>query len=169
VLDKAFNKDKAHQGTGCIAPEMVEKPKKETLELKEEIPWSPTRKQDDEKEVSIKSNIVSKEKDVEKAPKAEAAQPQVDKHETEAPKLDGPKIVGKVDLTKPKKTTKKAAKEEPKEEVVPVAEPEVIADSTCSKEDVVDENHIQTKRVALDGPKTHGQDRAQTRPLRAAP
>src|SRR5882757_5815209 len=72
VLDKAFNKDKAIKAQ-ADSTKMVEKPSKVTLELKEEIPFS-HKKQHDEKEVSIKSNIVSKEKEVEKAPKVETPQ-----------------------------------------------------------------------------------------------
>jgi hypothetical protein len=90
VLDKAFNKDKAIKAQ-ADSTKMVEKPKKETLELKDEIPVTAAKKLEDEKEVTIKSNIVSKEKETVKAPaKTEAVEPVVDKHETEAPKLDGP-------------------------------------------------------------------------------
>ena len=177
VLDKAFNKDKAIKAQ-ADSTKMVEKPKKETLELKDEIPVTAAKKLEDEKEVTIKSNIVSKEKEVVKAPaKTEPVEPAVDKHETEAPKLDGPKIVGKVDLTKPKKTTKKAVTEEaPKaeEEKVVVPEPEVKVEPVIEKvaeEPVVDENFIQRKRVELEGPKIMGKielkpDRSELPPKR---
>jgi translation initiation factor IF-2 len=173
LLDKAFNKDKAIKAQ-ADSTKMVEKPKKETLELKDEIPVTAAKKLEDEKEVTIKTNIVSKEKEVEKAPvKVEVVAPAADKHETEAPKLEGTKVVGKVDLTaKPKKTTKKEAPaEEPKvEEVVapPVVEPEVkvVAPEVKIVETpvvtvapvvpVVDENFIQRKTVTLEGPKIMG-------------
>ena len=51
LLDKAFNKDKAIK-TQADNTKMVEKPKKEALELKEEIPVS-SKIQEEEKEVSI--------------------------------------------------------------------------------------------------------------------
>ncbi len=157
ALEKAFNKDKAIKAQADNT-KMVEKPKKETLELKEEIPITAARKQEDEKIVQIKSNLVSKEKEATPAP-AKAEEPAVDKFEAEAPKLDGPKIVGKVDLTKPKKTTKKA--EEPKvEEPAPVAEQPVVEEKPAvvekPAEEVPDENFIQRKTVTLEGPKIMG-------------
>ncbi|MBS1686857.1 MAG: translation initiation factor IF-2 [Bacteroidetes bacterium] len=159
ALEKAFNKDKAIKAQADNT-KMVEKPKKETLELKEEIPITAARKQEDEKIVQIKSNIVSKEKEATPAPTAKVEEPAVDKFEAEAPKLDGPKIVGKVDLTKPKKTTKKA--EEPKVEEQPVAkvepQPDVVAETPVETpaEPAVDENFIQRKTVTLEGPKIMG-------------
>jgi translation initiation factor IF-2 len=176
LLDKAFNKDKAIKAQADNT-KMVEKPKKETLELADGIPPS-SKKQEEEKEVSIKSNIVSKEKEVEKAPlKVTAPEPQVEKMETEAHKLEGPKIVGKVDLTKPKKVTKKVVEEPKVEEVAPVAEPEVTAVApvieapVVDTTPVVDANHIQMKRVELEGPKIMGKielkpDRSELPPKR---
>ena len=103
ALEKAFNKDKAIKELQADNTKMVEKPKKETLELKEEIPITAAKKLDDEKEVIIKSNIVSKEAEV-KAP-AKVEEPVAEKMEREAPKLEGPKVVGKVDLDKPKENS----------------------------------------------------------------
>lgn len=165
VLEKAFNKDKAIKAQADNT-KMVEKPKKETLELKEEIPVTAARKQEDEKIVQIKSNLVSKEKEATPAPVAKVEEPAVDKFEAEAPKLDGPKIVGKVDLNKPKKTAAKKVEEPKVEEPQPVAEqpavvepqPEVKAEPVAEKpaEPVVDENFIQRKTVTLEGPKIMG-------------
>ena len=106
MLDKAFNKDRAIKAQADNT-KMVEKPKKETLELTQEIPVH-TKKGEDEKELQIKSNLAVK--GTEKAPKVEEPVVQSEKIETETHKLDGPKIVGKVDLNKPKKTAAKKEK-----------------------------------------------------------
>ena len=170
LLDKAFNKDKAIKAQADNT-KMIEKPKKETLELSQEIPVS-AKKAEDEKELQIKSNLAVK--DTEKAAKAEEPAPQPEKMETEVHKLDGPKIVGKVDLTKPKKTTAKKKVEEEKvvEEapIAPVVEPEA---EEIAKEDVVDLNHIQRTKVQLEGPKIMGKielkpDRSELPPKRDA-
>ena len=167
LLDKAFNKDRAIKAQADNT-KMIEKPKKETLELSQEIPVTAAKKAEDEKEIQIKSNLATKDvaPPVEKVAKVEEPAPQPEKIETETHKLDGPKIVGKVDLTaKPKKTAaKKAAEpvvEEPKVEEVaevvsPVAEPEVQVDTPKEKEEVVDANFIQRKTVTLEGPKIMG-------------
>ena len=169
-LEKEYKADKAIKAQ-ADSTKMVEKPKKETLELKEEIPIA-TKKPGDEKEVIIKSNIV---KETEKPVKKEEPLPAIpsDKIESEVPKLDGPKIVGKVDLNKPKKVAPKKdeaiektpvkkeeiQKEEPVVEVVPevVAEP-VVQTPVIEPEKVVEEdvNFIQRKRVELEGPKILG-------------
>ena len=173
VLDKAFNKDKAIKAQADNT-KMVEKPKKETLELTQEIPVPAAKKAEDEKELQIKSNLATKEP--EKPAKAE--EPVVERHETEAPKLDGPKIVGKVDLTKPKKTTKKAKTEEEEVKVTedapvaPVVEPEV-QEAAPKVEDAIDANHIQRTKVQLEGPKIMGKielkpDRSELPPKRDA-
>ena len=173
VLDKAFNKDKAIKAQADNT-KMVEKPKKETLELTQEIPVTAAKKAEDEKELQIKSNLATKE--VEKPAKAE--EPVVERHETEAPKLDGPKIVGKVDLTKPKKTRKKAKAEEEEVKVTedapvaPAVEPEV-QEAAPKVEDAVDANHIQRTKVQLEGPKIMGKielkpDRSELPPKRDA-
>ena len=175
ILDKAFNKDKAIKAQ-ADSTKMVEKPKKETLELNQEIPVS-AKKAEDEKELQIKSNLAIK--DTEKAAKAEEPAPQSEKIETETHKLDGPKIVGKVDLTKPKKTAAKKTKVEEEEvkvteeaPVAPVVEPEVQIEAP-KVEDVVDANHIQRTKVQLEGPKIMGKielkpDRSELPPKRDA-
>lgn len=56
ILEKAFNADKAIKAE-ADGSKVLEKIKKETLELKEEIPVAPKRKVE-EKEVLIKSNKV---------------------------------------------------------------------------------------------------------------
>ena len=176
MLDKAFNKDRAIKAQADNT-KMIEKPKKETLELTQEIPVH-TKKGEDEKELQIKSNLAVK--GTEKAPKVEEPVVQPEKIETETHKLDGPKIVGKVDLNKPKKTA--AKKEKPVEEeakvieetpvVAPVIEPEVKVE-VPKVEDVVDANHIQRTKVQLEGPKIMGKielkpDRSELPPKRDA-
>src|SRR5665213_732833 len=94
ILDKAFNKDKAIKAQADNT-KMIEKPKKETLELSQEIPITAAKKSEDEKEYQIKSNLTVKE--TEKPAKAEEPAPPSDKIETESHKIDGPKVVGKVD------------------------------------------------------------------------
>jgi translation initiation factor IF-2 len=173
VLDKAFNKDKAIKAQ-ADSTKMVEKPKKETLELSQEIPVSAAKKMEDEKELQIKSNLAVKE--TEKPVKIEEPVAQPEKIETEVHKLDGPKIVGKVDLTKPKKTVAKKAEpivEEPKIEETPVVEPvaEPVVQQEIVKEEVVDSNHIQRTKVQLEGPKIMGKielkpDRSELPPKR---
>ena len=56
MLDKAFNKDRAIKAQADNT-KMVEKPKKETLELTQEIPVTAAKKSEDEKELQIKSNL----------------------------------------------------------------------------------------------------------------
>jgi translation initiation factor IF-2 len=175
VLDKAFNKDKAIKAQ-ADSTKMIEKPKKETLELSQEIPVS-AKKAEDEKELQIKSNLAIK--DTEKAAKAEEPAAQSEKIETETHKLDGPKIVGKVDLTKPKKTAAKKTKSGEEEvkvteeaPVAPVIEPEVQEEAPKA-EDAVDANHIQRTKVQLEGPKIMGKielkpDRSELPPKRDA-
>jgi translation initiation factor IF-2 len=180
VLDKAFNKDKAIKAQ-ADSTKMIEKPKKESLELSQDIPITAAKKNEDEKELQIKSNLAVKE--TEKAPaKVEEPAPQSEKIETESHKLDGPKIVGMVDLTKPKKTVAKKVAP-PTEEIPPVVEevtvappvivePEVILPVVPKVEEpVIDVNFIQRKRVELEGPKIMGKielkpDRSELPPKR---
>lgn len=169
LLDKAFNKDKAIKAQ-ADSTKMVEKPKKETLELKDEIPVA-AKKAQEEKELQIKSNIVSKEKEKEpeKVLKQEEPVPVAEKIEKEAPKLDGPKIVGKIDIDKPRKPVEKKPAEppvvvdEPKVEKEPA--PEVVETAVTVTppsepekpvEETPDSNFIQRKRVELEGPKIMG-------------
>jgi translation initiation factor IF-2 len=173
ILDRAFNKDKVIKAQADNT-KMIEKPKKETLELTQEIPVS-AKKADDEKELQIKSNLAVKA--TEKTVKVEEpVVPQPEKIETEVHKLDGPKIVGKVDLSKPKKTVAKKEKEPEEETIIApqVLEPPVttpVAEVIEPKEEVVDVNFIQRKRVELEGPKVMGKielkpDRSELPPKR---
>jgi translation initiation factor IF-2 len=169
VLDKAFNKDKAIKAQ-ADSTKMAEKPKKETLELKDEIPAT-SKRGEDEKELQIKSNIV---KEAEKPARQEEPVPQPEKIETESVKLDGPKVVGKIDINKPKKSAaKKSApvEETEPEKPLPVQEPKVAAPVEAEKAEEVDANFIQRKRVELEGPKIMGKielkrDRSEMPPKR---
>ncbi len=157
VLDRAFGKDKAikAEADGTI----IDKTKKESIELKiDEI--TPPKKQEEEKEILIKTNL-------EHAPEQVAPVVDPDKIEVAKTKLEGPKIIGKVDLNKPKKTTKK---QEEVVEVVPEKEAEVVIPEVTADAEVVvtpekktakqiqeeDVDFIKTKRVELGGPKVLG-------------
>ncbi|MFN8308672.1 MAG: translation initiation factor IF-2 [Chitinophagales bacterium] len=182
VLEKAFNKDKAIRDA-VESTKVVEKPKKETVELKEEIPAAP--KKTEEKEVLIKSNLVkeapAKEKEpareketVKETAKEKAAEPKVEApaeentesptHETEFQRLEGPKILGKVDLNKPKKTVKKkeeppVVQEEPKvqtPEPPKKVEPKRITLDKIEKQEENPDNIIQRQKVVVEGPKIMG-------------
>jgi translation initiation factor IF-2 len=167
VLERVFNADKVIKAQADVS-KMVEKPRKEIFELKDEIPVSQKKLEADEKEVTIKSNLVSKEPIATDTPKPT-------KVEREITKVEGPKIVGKVDLDKkPKKVEAPKAAEPlpvapaPVEEVT-VAPPAVEAIDTPTPVVVtpievvttvvappVDDNFIQRKRVELEGPKILG-------------
>lgn len=150
VLDKEFGSDKAIK-IQADSTKMVEKVKKETVAM-EDIPVAQPKKKEEEKEVLIKTNIVQKEKEVEKEkepekqPEIQAETPKVedpaDKVITAERKLEGPKILGTIDLDKGKKGAKK--KEEPEQKPVaePVKTPEVkeekpavTAETTPAKEE----------------------------------
>jgi len=170
LLNKTLNKDKDLKAQ-ADKTNMIEKPKKETLELTQEIPVT-AKKGEDEKELQIKSNLAVKE--TERAVKAEEPAPVQEKIETETHKLDGPKVVGKVDLNKPAKTLSKKT-EKPTEEPKPIAEapvaPVIVPEEELPKEDAVDVNFIQRKRVELEGPKVMGKidlkpDRSELPPKR---
>lgn len=144
--------------TKIAAPDM-EGPKilgKIDLEPKAKVEEKPKTKKAKEKEVEIVEDV-----EPEKAPKKVAVKEKV---KISAPELEGPKILGRIDLDK--KPTKSAPpkKEEPKEEIVaPIVEPtivetpiekvEVIAPAPPEIEEVV----LHTlKRDKLEGPKIIG-------------
>ncbi len=181
ILEKAFNADKAIKAE-ADGSKVLEKIKKETLELKEEIPVAPKREVE-EKEVLIKSNkvIAPVEEVVAPTPPVQTTvttpPPATEdgKVETEFQKLDGPKIIGKLDLTKPKKTVKPKVEEpvtppvkevEPVKEVVvetPVVpektEPAVVEKVQKPEEEII---YHKTVRVELDGPKIMGKIELKT-------
>ena len=158
----------------------AEPEKKEEPAAKKPEPQKEAKKEEEEP----KEEAPKKEKE---APKEEpvAKKPEAEKEETKkAPKLEGPNIVGKIDLEqKPKKAAKKeeeepkqeepkAKKEEKKEapkEEAPKPEKEtkkeeVVAKETEQKEtpkkqassEAEDIEHIKTKSPKLEGPKIIG-------------
>lgn len=207
VLEKAFDKDRVHKKEADSVS--AEKPKKEVVVIPETPVVEKQKEKEEEKEILIRRNTVvappppiveekaievevkeepKKEPQVEvPAPKEEVAKEEVQEEKAEEAdvkakgKLKGPKVVGKVDLDKPKKKPKKeeiaqaeaiveeekaVAEETPaKPEVVePVEvpaveetkpEPTVKVDEAKPKEEP-DANFIQTKRIELAGPKILG-------------
>ena len=151
VLEKAFNKDKAIKAQADNT-KMVEKPKKETLELKKDELPAAHKKPEEDKEVIIKSNIVSKESDIKPT---KTPEPEPVKIERETPKLEGTKVVGKLDLNKPVKAPIKKKVEEPPIEIlstpiIPIKEEPVVE---APKEE---DNFIQRKKIELEGFKVMG-------------
>jgi translation initiation factor IF-2 len=154
VLEKAFGVDKAIKEQADNT-KIDKTEKKATVEMQENtIATHP--KKEEEKEVMVKTNLAPKEEETVQTISADKVQ------------LEGPKVIGTVDLNKPKKTTKKkeeevvdkaaeevekplakeekttkAKEEKPAEVTKPVAEPEV-------------EQRITTKYQTLDGPKEVG-------------
>lgn len=110
--------------------------------------------------------------EVEEVPKVEEVviqpqpQPEPEVTKVEAPEVEGPKIIAKIDLdkidssTRPKKIEKKK-KEEPKEEVVvPEVKEEVVAPVAVTEEPIVEEDEEvvieNIKAEKLEGPKILG-------------
>lgn len=198
VLEKAFNKDKAIKAEAVN--KHIEKPKKEVIELKDDVITKAPKKETEEKEVLIKTNILTPDETEETIKKTEVKQPEKepvviapvetaptvdeDKVTTAKVKIDGPKIVGKIDLDKQKKSVAKedstkekavkTTKKAPQEEKPVVEEPQKIEapKQETKKEEVVAEtevkitpqaivppladDHIKTKFETLEGPKILG-------------
>ncbi len=163
VLEKAFGVDKAIKEQ-ADSTQMADKAKKESVEMaKDNI--ATHKKEKDEKEVLIKTNLAPKEKEEEVVQTIAADKVQ----------LEGPKIMGTVDLDKPKKTKKKAAEEEvvapeveevkeketvTKGEKIPKNETPVVEETPVEPgKKVVEaetEQRITTKYQTLEGPKEVG-------------
>lgn len=205
VLEKAFDKDRVHKKEADSVS--AEKPKKEVVAIPETPVVEKQKESEEEKEILIRRNTVvapvqpvveekvpevieepTEEKNVEiPEPNKETLkeeQPQEEKIE-EADlkakgKIKGPKVVGKVDLDKPKKKSKKEetlqeevtieeekTKVEETPEIPEVVEPietptiEEIKEEPEAKQEAKpkeepDANFIQTKRIELAGPKILG-------------
>lgn len=128
VLDKVFGSDKAIKIQADNTK--IDKTKKETVVMEEDV-ITPPKKEEEEKDILIKSNIVVSDKEKEKEKEA------ADSNHMAAEKvtLEGPKIVGTVDLDKDKKGKKK--KEAETEQ--PVAEeqkPAIVEEKTPEVEKV---------------------------------
>jgi translation initiation factor IF-2 len=200
VLEKAFNKDRALKKEADNV--LADKPKKETI-VAPETTVIAKPKEKEEKEILIRTNTVATTppppppaEEKKPTPKIEPViEPQIEETApvvtppteekpaeeaetttTKKVKLEGPKILGKVDLDKGKK--KKAKKEEetpqpveepketiaPKEEAIAQPTPEPIAkveekpieEVQSAKKEEPDANFIQTRRIELAGPKIMG-------------
>ncbi len=140
VLDKAFGSDKAIKQQADNTK--LDKSKPETVEMKVDV-VTPPKKIVEEKEVLVKNNIVSKD-----------TTPEQESIAADKVVLDGPKMVGKIDLdAKPKKTIKKKVEEPPVvEPVIEVAPP---APKKKEPEPEAEDKH-ETKYQKLDGPKILG-------------
>lgn len=150
VLDKTFGADKAIKQQ-AESSKKVEKPVMETVHMPEEKPLP--KKEKEEKDVLVKTNIAHKEKEEEQIITVKKKQ------------LEGPKVLDKIDLEeKPKKGKKK--KEEPKTEEVqpPQVEEEVVVQApkeTAAKKKKEEpqpepEEKHETKYQTLEGAKVIG-------------
>ncbi len=132
VLDKEFGSDKAIK-IQVDSTKAVEKVKKETVAM-EDAPVAPPKKKEEEKDIIVKSNIVKEEKEPVKETPKEEEKPITPERVT----LEGPKILGTIDLDKGKKgPKKKEVEEQPVAEtkpVVPVVEekPVVVAETPAA-------------------------------------
>lgn len=144
VLDKEFGSDKAvKQQAESSKAVAAEKPVKETVEVSPEI-TATTKKKEEEPELLIKNILASKPKEEEKTELVAA----------EKIKLEGPKIVDKIDLDKPKKGRKK--KEETVQEQPPVIEEQPIKASKKAEPEPEPLEKIETQYQKLTGPKQVG-------------
>ncbi len=150
VLDKEFGSDKdIKKQADTTAKVAADKAKKESVEMVEATMASVKKKEKEveEKEVLVKNNQAQKEEPVEVI----SAKKQ---------KLEGPKIVGKLEPEeKPKKTTKKKKEEEPVVEPTPVVEEVKEVKPTKKKKTEPEpepEVKIETKYQTLEGTKEVG-------------
>ena len=171
VLDKEFGADKAIKQQAEIS-KPVEKPKKEEVEVL--VVAKSVKKEEEpevvEQELLVKNNL---------APKPETS----DLITAEKVTLEGPNIIGKIDLDKPKKGTKKVGKEEKVEEKpiekpavkktkveeTPIVETPVIEDVVPIKEETKEpevESKHETVYQKLDGPKILGKIEIKAEPSR---
>lgn len=142
VLDKEFGDDKTAKQQADNTN--IDKSVKETVEMKATV--TTPKKEKEEKDILIKTNIVHKEKEEE-----------VIKAKVE--KLTGPKVVGKIEEEKPKKGRKKKQDDLPAEtEEKPVEE--VVEAKTEDKKKVEappqPETIIKPEYTTLTGPKVVG-------------
>ncbi len=150
VLDKEFGSDKdIKKQADTTAKVAADKAKKESVEMVEATMASVKKKEAEEKEVLVKNNQAQKEEPVEII----SAKKQ---------KLEGPKVVGKLEPEeKPKKSAKKKKdEEEPVVEPAPVVVEEVKEVKTTKKKKVEPEPDpvvkIETKYQTLEGTKEVG-------------
>lgn len=169
VLDAAFGKDKAIKAEAEGSKAVVEKPKKEVLELKTEIPVAPKR-EEEEQEVLIKTNKAA----IKETPPETVVESVAPTEEAEAKKTKevGVNVVGKIDLdagkkksTKKKETAKSAVTKEdkvakvvaPEEEKLVVNLPDTVTEQkeVETPKPIVEEEQVirhETKLQQLSGP-----------------
>ncbi|MCX6197884.1 MAG: translation initiation factor IF-2 [Bacteroidetes bacterium] len=150
VLDKEFGSDKdIKKQADTTAKVAADKAKKESVEMVEATMASVKKKEAEEKEVLVKNNQAPKEEPVEII----SAKKQ---------KLEGPKVVGKLEPEeKPKKSTKKKKDEaEPVIEPTPVVVEEIKEVKSTKKKKAEPEPEpevkIETKYQTLEGTKEVG-------------
>jgi translation initiation factor IF-2 len=166
LLLKEFSSDKSAKEEAEHVSQAIIKVKRETIVL-DEIKAKKQKEEEASDEVVIKDLTTAKTRETPEAKKEKA--PELHKQEVE--NIDGPKVLGKVNLDsmnlktkpekkakkeeeKPAKTTKTKKKEEEEKEeavAVPTVEPAV----TEQVEDTTPE-HIETKFEKLEGPKILG-------------
>lgn len=141
-LDKEFGSDKAIKQQAEISKK-VDKPVMETVQMPEEKP-APVKKQKEEQDILVKSNIAHKEEEQIITAKKQ--------------QLEGPKILDKIDLEeKPKKGRKK--KTEVEEEVAPPVEEAPKETKTKKKKEEPEPEPVEkheTQYKKLEGAKVIG-------------
>lgn len=149
VLDKEFGADKAIKQQADSTK--LDKAKPETVVMPEETVAPPKKEKEEEKEILITSNIVHKEEKAEEVIAADKV------------KLEGPKVLGTVDLDK----GKKKKKAEPEAEVPP-RDIEEIKPAVKKKTEPEPEPEVkhETKYQKLDGPKILGKIEIKQEPVR---
>lgn len=165
VLDKEFGADKAIKQQADNTK--LDKAKPETVVMPEDV-IAPPKKEEEEKDILVTSNIAHKE---ETPPQQQP--PQQEQHITaEKVKLEGPKVLGTVDLDAAKKAKKKKEEEQVQPQQQPVAkvEPPVVEEPPVVKkknepEPVVIVRH-ETQYQKLEGPKVLGKIEIKPPPVK---
>jgi translation initiation factor IF-2 len=179
LLLKEFSGDKSAKQEAEIVSQNITKVKRETIVL-EDVKTKKAREDQEQEEIRIKdltvSNIVTEEKSVVKPPvkeekkEVEELEPTIESPSNDG--IEGPKVLGKVDLssmnlkTKPDKKSKKDQEAKAKKEKTPVSkieiapevkEPVIVAEpaQVVTPEETQPE-HIETVFQKLDGPKILG-------------
>jgi len=137
VLDKEFGTDKSIKQQADNTN--IDKTQKESVEMKADV-VAPPKKEKEEKDILIKSNILHKEEEVITAKKQ---------------KVEGPKEVGRIDLEEKAKKGKKKKEEEPAP-VEEVVEEKKTAKKKKEEPEPEPEIKIETKYQTLEGTKEVG-------------
>ncbi|MFM8588418.1 MAG: translation initiation factor IF-2 [Bacteroidota bacterium] len=142
-LQQEFSSDKAAKAKS----DAIEIPKGAAAEVK--------KKKDEEE-------IVFKKETKKKAEAAKPAEPPVEKVKIDAPELDGPKILDKIDLealdttTRPKKTTKKKAKASDAAEAPAEKMEQPPVEEATKKSAEAEAERVKIEAPELEGPKIIG-------------